>query len=189
MNCMSSEHFGRLSIEPLTRRAHLRACEIDSDARLCEHREMDNPFCHQEHAVGDVAARPSSKSVILWSCAWHDANAAIRYQIGGQMDTKAEEFRFAKKQQWYVATAAVTLIAAIFAVADKVHVTAFEKGVVVVALVAIAIFASWTLCSTQKYIVSMRGKNDRQPWACSRGADIMWALVVVVLLGGWRWLM
>ena len=43
------------------------------------------------------------------------------------MDTKAEEFRFAKKQQWYVATAAVTLIAAIFAVADKVHVTAFEK--------------------------------------------------------------
>jgi hypothetical protein len=79
------------------------------------------------------------------------------------MDTKAEEFRFAKKQQWYVATAAVTLIAANFAVADKVHVTAFEKGVVVVALVAIAIFASWTLCSTQKYIVSMREKSDRQP--------------------------
>lgn len=95
---------------------------------------------------------------------------------------KAEEFRFAKKQQWYVATAAVTLMAAIFAVDDKVHFEACEKTVAVAALIAIAGFAGCTLGRTQKYIISMREENDRQPWYWSRGGDIMWALIAVVTL-------
>jgi len=33
----------------------------------------------------------------------------------------AEEIRFAKKQQWYVATACITLMAAVFTLAEKIH--------------------------------------------------------------------
>ena len=96
------------------------------------------------------------------------------------------EIRFAKKQQWYVTTAALTLIAAIFALADKIHPTLCEKGVVVIALIAIATFASCIMCSLQKHLVRKRKEidaEDDEKWWESRGTEIMWPLVVVIVLG------
>jgi hypothetical protein len=96
-----------------------------------------------------------------------------------------EEIRFAKKQQWYVATAAVTLIAAIFALADKIDPTTYEKVIAVAVLIAIAISGFLNLRSLQKHIVSKRPKNDqrgKRSWWKSRGADIMWTLIGIVWL-------
>ena len=97
-----------------------------------------------------------------------------------------EEIRFSKKQEWYVATAGVTLAAAIFALADKLkplHV--FEKLVSVLALTAIAVFCFRNLRSLQRHIVEKRikiEKSDDASWWRSRDADIMWTLVGVVVL-------
>ena len=97
-----------------------------------------------------------------------------------KVSERDEELRFAKKQQWYVPTAAVTLIAAIFALADKIYPTPSEKIIAVVVLAAIAIFSCHILRSLQKHIVDNRPKKDEDRER--RGAEITWALMVVVAL-------
>src|SRR5262245_54202949 len=94
-----------------------------------------------------------------------------------------EELRFAKKQQWYVATAAVTLSAAVFALADKLDdITDYEKRIAVLAVATIAVCAFLNLRSLQKHIVSKRPENDQVPWWMSRGVEVMWTLVGAVVL-------
>ena len=51
-----------------------------------------------------------------------------------------EELRFAKKQQWYVATSAVTLLAAIFAIARSTTLSDVEQAIATVFIVFIATF-------------------------------------------------
>jgi hypothetical protein len=101
------------------------------------------------------------------------------------MSTKSEqleELRFAKTQQWRVATAAVTLLGAIFVVAHTLHPLAiFERviGTVLVALIGVA--GSVFLISLQNHLRRTRNsiQDDLEAW--SRGAEVMITLAVVVI--------
>jgi len=51
-----------------------------------------------------------------------------------------EELRFLKRQQWAIATSAVTLLGAVFAISRSVELTMIEKGMATVFLILIAGF-------------------------------------------------
>jgi hypothetical protein len=109
----------------------------------------------------------------------------------GEADKKIssglEELRFAKTQQWRIATSAITLLAAIFAVA---HATTgglkpAEKiaGTLFVALIALS--SSWFLCSLQRHLKRKRleiDPEDKTAWL--RGLDILVALITAIILTG-----
>jgi SNF family Na+-dependent transporter len=96
---------------------------------------------------------------------------------------RLEEIRFAKTQQWRVATAAVTLLGAIFAVAHTMHrLDTIEKvtGTVLVAVIAIA--ASAFLFSLYKHLGRTRlsiDRKDSEAWL--RGAEVSLTLVAIVI--------
>jgi hypothetical protein len=86
-----------------------------------------------------------------------------------------EELRFAKKQQWTVATAAVTLLAAIYALRHSLTdpLTCNEKIASAIAIVLIAGFSTWFLIKLHSHLQTTRLRldpNDTNP--ATRGVDI-----------------
>ena len=86
----------------------------------------------------------------------------------------AEEIRFAKKQQWYVATACITLMAAVFTLAEKIHTNQCEKVIATLVLAAIAFFGIINLLALKKHIADTRLQDDSDRER--RGAWIPWSL-------------
>jgi hypothetical protein len=98
---------------------------------------------------------------------------------------RLEELRFAKKQQWYIATSAVTLLAAIFGIAHVIDLTKGEKKVGTVFVVLIVWLACEFLRQLQGHLKKTRlllDPKDSTPWY--RGADILGMLVGIVVFSG-----
>jgi hypothetical protein len=98
-----------------------------------------------------------------------------------------EELRFAKKQQWTIAAAAVTLLAAIFALQHSLPEAAplkpCEKIALAVVITLIATFCCNFLIMLQKYMRDTRLRlepKDRD--AAIRGVSVAGVLVGVVVL-------
>ncbi len=94
-----------------------------------------------------------------------------------------EELRFAKKQQWYIATSAVTLLGAIFALARGTSLSDVEKAIGTVLVVLIASFGTGFLFKLQSYMKEVRKKldpGDRDPWV--RGSDVLLVLASIIVL-------
>lgn len=107
-----------------------------------------------------------------------------------------EEIRFIKKQEWYVATAAITLIGALYAVLHTISPTNAEKVVATVLVTLAAACASNVLVSLHDHLSAKRKdvaevikkdpsedpsekKDDPNPWR--RGVEIPIALVAAVV--------
>ena len=95
-----------------------------------------------------------------------------------------EELRFAKGQQWYMATAAVTLLSAIFWIAQSLRLVRWEKIFATVFIGLIAGFGICFLVKLQNHLKEVRltlgYPNDLNPWW--RGVDVFSALTGVVAL-------
>src|SRR5215831_15813922 len=93
-----------------------------------------------------------------------------------------EELRFAKRQQWYIATAAVTLLSAIFWIEQSIRLVRWEKIVATVFIGLIAGFGICFLVKLQKHLKEVRltlgYPNDLNPWW--RGVDVLSVLIGVV---------
>ena len=95
-----------------------------------------------------------------------------------------EELRFAKKQQWAIATAVVTLLAAIVALAHGNDPGPKEKVVLAVVVTLVAAFGCTFLVMLQRYMRDTRLRIDpTDKDALLRGTSIVGALVGVVILG------
>jgi hypothetical protein len=94
-----------------------------------------------------------------------------------------EELRFAKGQQWYIATAAVTLLSAIFWIERSIHLNRLEKIVATVFIGLIAGFGICFLIKLQNHLKAVRlalDPNDPNPWW--RGVDVLSVLIGVISL-------
>src|SRR5215510_8897571 len=92
-----------------------------------------------------------------------------------------EELRFAKRQQWAIATAAVTLLAAVFGIARTTKVDTVEKAFATIFVVLIASFGIAFLHQLQGHLSRVRialDPNDADPWF--RGVDILRVLAGIV---------
>jgi hypothetical protein len=96
-----------------------------------------------------------------------------------------EELRFAKKQQWAIATAAVTLLGAVYALADRAIPGPDEKEKIALAVVItlITTLSCSFLASLQRHMRDKRlelDPTDKDPFL--RGGVIMGALCGVIIL-------
>ena len=94
-----------------------------------------------------------------------------------------EELRFAKGQQWYIATAAVTLLSAIFRIERSIRLNRPEKIVATVFIGLITGFGICFLVKLQNHLKAVRlaiNPNDAGAWW--RGVDISFVLIGVVCL-------
>src|SRR6516225_1977959 len=95
-----------------------------------------------------------------------------------------EQLRFAKGQQWYVATAAVTLLSAIFWIERSIRLVRLEKIFVTFCIGLIAGFGICFLVKLQNHLKEVRltlgYPNDLNPWW--RGVDVLSVLIGVVAL-------
>ena len=95
-----------------------------------------------------------------------------------------EQLGFAKGQQWYVATAAVTLLSAIFWIAQSIRLVRWEKIFATVFIGLIAGFGICFLVKLQNHLKEVRltlgYPNDLNPWW--RGVDVLSVLIGVVAL-------
>ena len=95
-----------------------------------------------------------------------------------------EQLRFAKGQQWYVATAAVTLLSAIFWIERSIRLVRWEKIFATVFIGLIAGFGICFLVKLQNHLKEVRltigYPNDLNPWW--RGVDVLSVLIGVVAL-------
>ena len=94
-----------------------------------------------------------------------------------------EELRFAKGQQWYIATAAVTLLSAIFWIERSIRLNRPEKIIATVFIGTIAGFGICFLVKLQNHLKAVRlalDPNDPNPWW--RGVDVLSVLIGVVSL-------
>jgi len=94
-----------------------------------------------------------------------------------------DELRFAKGQQWYIATAAVTLLSAIFWIERSIKLKYPEKVITTVFIGLIAGFGICFLVKLQKHLKAVRlelNPNDPNPWW--RGFDVLYVLISVVSL-------
>ena len=95
-----------------------------------------------------------------------------------------EELRFARGQQWYVATAAVTLLSAIFFIEQSIRLVRWEKIFATVFIGLIAGFGICFLVKLQNHLKEVRltlgYPNDLNPWW--RGVDILSVLIGIVAL-------
>jgi len=85
-----------------------------------------------------------------------------------------EEVRFYKKQQWAVATAGVVLLGAFLATVRDVHLTALDKFLAVILIVAGVCAGGYFLDSLQEGLANVRRRldpSDRD--ATTRGRDIV----------------
>jgi len=94
-----------------------------------------------------------------------------------------EELRFAKGQQWYIATAAVTLMSAIFWIERSIRLNHPEKIIATVFTGLITGFGICFLVKLQNHLKAVRlalDPNDLNPWW--RGVDVLSVLIGVVSL-------
>ena len=95
-----------------------------------------------------------------------------------------EELRFARGQQWYVATAAVTLLSAIFFIEQSIRLVRWEKIFATVFIGLIAGFGICFLVKLQNHLKEVRltlgYPKDLNPWW--RGVDILSVLIGIVAL-------
>jgi hypothetical protein len=108
--------------------------------------------------------------------------ASRKLAQGTAMDdaTKAKELRFAKTQQWYVATAAVTLNAAVFALLKGSHLHGLEALAAISFVLLVAAAGVRVLCDLQDHMQSLREPNA--PW--HRPTDVVFLLMGVVIAVG-----
>jgi hypothetical protein len=95
--------------------------------------------------------------------------------------TGDEELRFAKKQQWYVATSAVTLLGAIFAITRVTKLNFVENAVATIFIALVAGFGVYFLCKLQHHMKRVRLElvpDDKNPLL--RGVDILLVLSGIV---------
>jgi len=99
---------------------------------------------------------------------------------------RLEELRFAKRQQWYIATSAVTLLAAIFGIARVTEPTKLDEKKVGTVFVAFIVHFAWRfLRRLQDHLEQTRKQldpNDPTPWW--RGVDILAVLAGIVVVSG-----
>jgi hypothetical protein len=98
---------------------------------------------------------------------------------------RIEELRFAKKQQWAIATSAVTLLAAIFGIAHALSPKPVEKIGATVLVALIMGFACWFLWQLQSHLETTRkllNTTDEKAWY--RGVDILGVLMGTVIVSG-----
>src|SRR5262245_22786608 len=97
-----------------------------------------------------------------------------------------EELRFAKRQQWSIATSAVTLLAAIFGIAHVIKEPKLGEKVVATILIAFVTgFACWFLYKLQRHLKKTRkllDPTDQRPWV--RGVDVAAVLAGTVVVSG-----
>jgi O-antigen/teichoic acid export membrane protein len=90
--------------------------------------------------------------------------------------TGDEELRFAKKQQWYVATSAVTLLGAIFAITRVTKLKFVENAVATIFIALVAGFGVYFLCKLQHHLKRVRlelDPDDKNP-SLSRHWSTAW---------------
>ena len=96
--------------------------------------------------------------------------------------SQLEELRFAKRQQWYIATAAVTLLSAIFWIEQSIRLVRWEKIVATVFIGLIAGFGICFLVKLQNHLKEVRltlgYPKDLNPWW--RGVDVLSVLIGIV---------
>lgn len=94
---------------------------------------------------------------------------------------RMEELRFAKKQQWTVATATVTLLAALYAVANHASdLQQFEKLALTILAIFIAVPGICVLFSLQSHLGNVRIQVDEKTPLHGCGAAISASLVLVI---------
>jgi hypothetical protein len=99
------------------------------------------------------------------------------------MNDDATELRFAKTQQWYVATASVTLNAAAFALLKGSHLHGIEALLAIFFVLFVAAAGVGVLCHLQDHMQSLRQKTEGDaPW--HRPSDIVVLLMFVVIAVG-----
>jgi hypothetical protein len=95
-----------------------------------------------------------------------------------------EELRFAKRQQWYVAAAAIGLIAGAFHLAQSMAPLAcWEKAVASNIVLLVAAGGIWLMFDLQHHLANTRkvlDPQDDRPWW--RGAPIAFCLAIVQLI-------
>jgi hypothetical protein len=92
----------------------------------------------------------------------------------------AEELRFAKTQQWYVATASVTLNAAAFALLKGSHLHDYEALAAIFFILFVAAAGVGVLWQLQDHMQSLRRKSEPDaPW--HRPTDVVVLLTFVVV--------
>jgi len=94
-----------------------------------------------------------------------------------------EELRFLKRQQWAIATSAVPLLGAVFAISRSVELTMIEKGMATVFLILIAGFGVTFLYDLQRSLKKTRivlDPDDKDD-AWFRGVEVTRALACIVL--------
>jgi SNF family Na+-dependent transporter len=104
-------------------------------------------------------------------------------QNNADRPAQIEELRFAKKQQWYVASSAVALFAAIFAVARGTSLSDVEKDIATGFVLLIAAFGIFFLFKLQAHLKRVRielDKKERKPWW--RGVDVLSVLISIIFL-------
>ncbi|HUL88144.1 MAG TPA: hypothetical protein VLU23_08175 [Pseudolabrys sp.] len=94
-----------------------------------------------------------------------------------------EELRFAKKQQWTIATAAMTLLAAIYAVGHGEGLTGAEKIIAAALITLVASVSAQFLISLQKHIRQTRIDYDKSdPNPTFRGIGFVCGLIGTIII-------
>jgi len=100
---------------------------------------------------------------------------------------RLEELRFAKRQQWAITIAAITLMAAAYHVADTMTVKAplasWEKHFAAFFVLAVAAGGSYLILKLQHHLRVTRKrikKEDPNPWL--RGFDVAIGLVIALII-------
>ena len=101
----------------------------------------------------------------------------IRYENKKQVDN--QELRFAKTQQWYVATASVTLIAAAFAFLKGSQLTIYQALAASAFIQSVEYYGIRVLGQLQDHLQRLRQKSEpKVRWA--RSTDVVWLLMGIV---------
>ena len=98
---------------------------------------------------------------------------------------QVEELRFAKRQQWSIAASALTLLAAIFGIAQAIKPNFGERIAATVLIVCVVGFADAYLYQLQSHLRRTReflDPIDRDAWL--RGVDIVRVLAGTVFVSG-----
>jgi hypothetical protein len=99
--------------------------------------------------------------------------------------TDQEELRFAKKQQWYVATASVTLNAATFALLKGSHLHDYEALAAIFFILFVAAAGVGVLWHLQDHMQGLRRKSEPDaPWYGPTDVVVLLTFVVVAVAVG-----
>jgi hypothetical protein len=98
--------------------------------------------------------------------------------------SRLDELRFAKKQQWSIAAAVLTLLGAIFGAAHTMApLEPWEKAVGSILAIGIMMFGNLHLWSLQNHLAATRraiDASDEDAWW--RGGTILFSLMTVLLI-------